>query len=152
MTTIQEHSAGVIPYRFVEDLGLVYLVLHSATVRNPRAKWEFPKGGMESGETTRETAAREFQEETGLFGWSFRDGFERSLSYTYIRRGHKVIKTVAYYVVEVHDTSSLTRSDEHVEDPFGEWCYWGTFDQVTRLLYHSKIRQVFAEANDWLSR
>jgi 8-oxo-dGTP pyrophosphatase MutT (NUDIX family) len=152
MTTIHERSAGVIPYRFEEDQGPRYLVLHSATVRNPRAKWEFPKGGMEAGESTRQTAAREFQEETGLVDWAFRDGFERSLSYTYIRRGRKVIKTVTYYLVEVRDASPLARSAEHVEDPFGHWCYWGTFEQVTRLLYHAKIRQVFAEAHGWLQR
>ena len=90
MTAIHENSAGVIPFRRAGERGRLYLVLHSATVRNPRAKWEFPKGGMEVGESPRETAAREFQEETGLFDWSFRDGFERSLSYTYIRRGRKV--------------------------------------------------------------
>ena len=151
MTTIHERSAGVIPFRRQGDQGpLLYLVLHSPTVRNPRAKWEFPKGGMEPGEVPRATAAREFQEETGLTDWSFRDGFERSLSYTYIRRGRKVIKTVAYFVAEVRDVASLTRSPEHVEDPFGHWCYWGTFEQVTRLLYHAKIRQVFAEADAWL--
>jgi 8-oxo-dGTP pyrophosphatase MutT (NUDIX family) len=151
MTTIHERSAGVIPYRREGGQGpLVYLVLHSATVRNPRAKWEFPKGGMESGESAKETAAREFQEETGLSNWSFREGFERSLSYTYIRRGRKVIKTVTYYVVEVADDSTPTRSIEHVEDPFGHWCYWGTFEQVSRLLYHAKIRHVFAEADAWL--
>lgn len=151
MTTIHERSAGVIPFRREGDQGgLLYLVLHSATVRNPRAKWEFPKGGMEPGETPRDTAAREFQEETGLFDWTFREGFERSLSYTYIRRGRKVIKTVTYYLAEVHDISTLTPSAEHVEDPFGYWCYWGSFDQVTRLLYHSKIRQVFTEADAWL--
>ena len=151
MTTILERSAGVIPYQAPGDQApFLYLVLHSATVRNPRAKWEFPKGGMELGETTRETAAREFQEETGLFEWSFRDGFERSLSYTYIRRGRKVIKTVTYYVVEVHNGAAITCSTEHVDDPFGHWCYWGNFDQVTRLLYHAKIRQVFGEADEWL--
>lgn len=151
MTTIHERSAGVIPYRSQGDQGpLLYLVLHSATVRNPRAKWEFPKGGMEAGETPRDTAAREFREETGLTEWSFREGFERSLSYTYIRRGRKVIKTVNYYVVEVRTDAAPTRSEEHVEDPFGHWCYWGNFDQVTRLLYHAKIRQVFAEADAWL--
>ena len=150
MTTIHEQSAGVIPYRFVGGEGPFYLVLHSATVRNPRAKWEFPKGGMEEGESTKDTAAREFQEETGLFEWTFREGFERELSYTYIRRGRKVIKTVAYYLVEVNDTATLACSDEHSEDPFGHWCYWGTFDQVSRLLYHAKIRQVFAEADAWL--
>ena len=152
MTTIHEHSAGVIPYRIDGDWSLSYLVLYSATVRNPRAKWEFPKGGMEPGESTRQTAAREFHEETGLTDWSFHDGFERSLSYTYIRRGRKVIKTVTYYLVRVGDLSTLARSDEHIEDPFGHWCFWGTFDQVTRLLYHAKIRQVFAEADAWLKQ
>src|SRR5262249_3569844 len=47
MTMLHERSAGVIPYRVEGDRTLAYLVLHSATVRNPRAKWEFPKGGME---------------------------------------------------------------------------------------------------------
>jgi len=150
MTTIHERSAGVIPYRINGDQGPLYLVLHSATVRNPRAKWEFPKGGMESGETTLQTAAREFQEETGLVDWSFREGFEKSLSYTYIRRGRKVVKTVTYYVVEVREDSTPTRSAEHVEDPYGHWYHWGSFEEITRLLYHTKIRQVFAEADTWL--
>lgn len=152
MTTIQELSAGVIPYRRDREGGLLYLVLHSATVRNPRAKWEFPKGGMEPGETPRQTAAREFQEETSLVHWCFCEGFEKSLSYTYIRRGRKVVKTVTYYLAEVLDGSTLARSPEHVEDPFGHWFHWGSFEQTNRLLYHAKIRQVFAEADSWLRR
>jgi 8-oxo-dGTP pyrophosphatase MutT (NUDIX family) len=150
MSTINENSAGVIPYRIAGDHGLLYLVLHSATVRNPRAKWEFPKGGMEPGESSRQAAAREFHEETGLTDWSFRDGFEQSLSYTYIRRGRKVDKTVTSFVVEVRDVADLACSAEHVEDPFGHWYHWGTFDQISRLLYHAKIRQVFTEADAWL--
>jgi 8-oxo-dGTP pyrophosphatase MutT (NUDIX family) len=150
MTAIHERSAGVIPYRGEGDQGPVYLVLHSATVRNPRAKWEFPKGGMEAGESARETAAREFLEETGIASWSFREGFERNLSYTYVRRGRKVLKTVTYYIVEVPDDPALVRSAEHVEDMNGLWYLWGDFDQVTRLLYHAKIRQLFAEADSWL--
>ena len=150
MTAIHERSAGVIPYRVGGDQTLSYLVLHSATVRNPRAKWEFPKGGMESGETPRQTAAREFQEETSLTEWAFREGFERSLSYTYIRRGRKVLKTVTYFLAEVLDDAGLTRSPEHVEDAFGHWCHWGSFEQISRFLYHAKIRQLFAEADAWL--
>lgn len=150
MTALHERSAGVIPYRVGGDRSLSYLVLHSATVRNPRARWEFPKGGMEPGETPRETAAREFHEETSLTDWAFREGFERSLSYTYVRRGRKVLKTVAYFVVEVLDDSPLAPSPEHVEDPFGHWHRWGGFEQVSRLLYHAKIRQLFAEADAWL--
>ena len=150
MTAIHENSAGVIPFRHAGERGRHYLVLHSATVRNPRAKWEFPKGGMESGETTRETAAREFQEETGLVDWQFREGFERSLTYTYVRRGRKVLKTVTYYLVEVTGDAPPIQSFEHVEDHAGHWFRWGTFDEITRLLYHAKIRQVFAEADRWI--
>ena len=98
MTALQELSAGVIPYQVAGDRSLRYLVLHSATVRNPRAKWEFPKGGIEAEETTREAASREFHEETNLSSWAFRDGFERNLSYTYLRRGRKVLKSGAITV------------------------------------------------------
>jgi bis(5'-nucleosidyl)-tetraphosphatase len=152
MTTFHERSAGVIPFRRAGELGILYLVLHSATVRNPRAKWEFPKGGGEPGESARQTAAREFQEETGLTDWSFQEGFERSLSYTYIRRGRKVVKTVTYFLVEVGEASQPTRSEEHVEDPHGQWFHWGTFEEINQLLYHTKIRQVFAEADEWVNK
>src|SRR5690242_16797324 len=101
MTAVHGRCAGVTADPVHADQGPVYLVLHSATVRNPRAKWEFPKGGMEPGESLRQTAAREFEEETGIAQWAFREGFERSLSYTYVRRGRKVLKTVTYYIVEV---------------------------------------------------
>ena len=62
----------------------------------------------------------------------------------------KVVKTVTYYIAEVLDSTTLTCSPEHVEDPFGHWYHWGSFEQVSRLLYHAKIRQVFAEADAWL--
>jgi bis(5'-nucleosidyl)-tetraphosphatase len=150
MTVLHENSAGVIPYQVGGDGSLRYLILHSATVRNPRARWEFPKGGIEGGETAREAAAREFVEETSLTEWSFREGFERSLSYTYVRRGRRVLKTVMYYIVEVRDTATLARSPEHVEDASGRWHLWGTFDAITAMLYHAKIRQLFAEADAWL--
>src|SRR5436305_5671988 len=125
MNANHERSAGVIPFKWEADQVPLYLVLHSATVRNPRAKWEFPKGGMEAGETPRETAAREFQEETGIASWAFREGFERSLSYTYVRRGRKVLKTVTYYIVEVLDNPPLVRSAEHVEEVFVHRYHWG---------------------------
>src|SRR5580704_10749631 len=128
MITIHERSAGVIPYRRGDDgRGPVYLLLHSATVRNPRAKWEFPKGGVESGESIREAAAREFHEETALLDWSCHDGFERNLSYTYIPRGRKIVKTVTYSLVEVRNARPLACSPEHMEDSTGRWYRWGTF-------------------------
>ena len=57
---------------------------------------------------------------------------------------------MTYYLVEVTGEAPPIRSFEHVEDPSGHWFRWGTFDEITRLLYHAKIRQVFAEADQWL--
>ena len=111
-----------------------------------------PQRRGRTGRVRRQTAAREFQEETGLTDWSFQDGFERSLSYTYIRRGRKVVKTVTYFLVEVGEASQPTRSEEHVEDPHGQWFHWGTFEEINQLLYHTKIRQVFAEADAWVKK
>jgi ADP-ribose pyrophosphatase YjhB (NUDIX family) len=105
---------------------------------------------MEIGESTRDTAAREFTEETNLTAWVFREGFERSLTYSYVRRGRKVLKTVTYYIVEVMDDAGFACSAEHTVDPFGHWYHWGSFEQISRLLYHAKIRQLFAEADVWL--
>ena len=62
------------------------------------------------------------------------------------------MKTVTYYIVEVRDPTHLACSPEHVEDPSGHWYRWGTFDEISLLLYHTKIRQVFAEADAWLKK
>ena len=152
MRTIHEHSAGVIPFRPPEGSPLVplYLVIHSATVRNPLARWEFPKGGIEPGESARQAAAREFVEETGIRSWAFREGFERTVSYTYIRLGRRRNKTVTYFLAEVFDGSDLKCSREHMEDPLGHWSHWGSFEQIGTMLCHAKTRRLVAEAEAWL--
>ena len=152
MRTIHEHSAGVIPFRPPEGSPLfpLYLVIHSATVRNPLARWEFPKGGIEPGESARQAAAREFVEETGIRSWAFREGFERTITYTYIRLGRRRNKTITYFLAEVFDDSDLKCSREHMEDPLGHWSHWGSFEQIGTMLCHAKTRRLVAEADAWL--
>ena len=152
MRTIHEHSAGVIPFRSPEGSPVVplYLVIHSATVRNPLARWEFPKGGIEPGESARQAAAREFVEETGIRSWAFREGFERTITYAYIRLGRRRNKTITYFLAEVFDGSDLKCSREHMEDPLGHWSHWGSFEQIGTMLCHAKTRRLVAEADAWL--
>jgi 8-oxo-dGTP pyrophosphatase MutT (NUDIX family) len=150
MRVLDERSAGVIPYRLILGSEPLYLVIHSAMVRNPRARWEFPKGGIELHETRRQAAAREFEEETGLVAWTFRDGFEASLSYSYNRDGWRRFKTVTYFLVEVFDDSTLTRSHEHVEDLGGRWFLWDRPEGIEERLSRAKIRRLFRTADAWL--
>jgi 8-oxo-dGTP pyrophosphatase MutT (NUDIX family) len=150
MSLHYERSAGVIPFRFGLGRCLSYLVIHSARVRNPLARWEFPKGRIEPGETPTQAAAREFQEETGITSWAFREGFDRDVSYTYFLNGRKHFKTVTYFIAEVFVQSAMTLSVEHIVDASGRWYRWGSFDQVSHLLCHAKTRRLFAEADAWL--
>jgi bis(5'-nucleosidyl)-tetraphosphatase len=151
MVNIYERSAGVVPFRLARGGNPSYLLIHSAMVRNPNARWEFPKGGIEPGETPRQAAAREFREETGLVSWSLLDGFEQSLSYTYLRDRRKRLKTVTYFVGEVFDDATMTCSHEHGEDLQGHWYFWGQPPAITELLRHSQVRKLFTEAHAWLT-
>jgi bis(5'-nucleosidyl)-tetraphosphatase len=150
ITPVFERSSGLIPFRRDGECGTLYLVIHSATVRDPLACWEFPKGGVESGENARGAAAREFVEETGITSWAFFEGFQRSVSYIYLRQGRKRFKTVTYFLGEVFDASAPVRSHEHNEDPTGRWFWWGSFEQTQRRLFHIKTRRLFSEADAWL--
>jgi bis(5'-nucleosidyl)-tetraphosphatase len=139
MNPIWERSAGVIP--FLSGSGETrgsYLLIHSARVLNPRARWEFPKGKIEPGETPRQAACRELIEETGLRSWRVLDGFQQSITYHYFRDGCARFKTVDYFVAEVLDISTITPSIEHAKDPYGLWYRCGRPDEVRRLLYTCK--------------
>src|ERR1043166_8603633 len=74
MRTVREVSAGGVIYALRE--GAVWIALIHV-----RKRWGLPKGHVEKGERTRQTAIREVREETGLLG-----KIERKLgtiSYTY---------------------------------------------------------------------
>ncbi len=58
----EDHSAGGVAYRRTETghLELALIATHGG------ARWQLPKGSVESGETPQETALREVEEEAGL--------------------------------------------------------------------------------------
>jgi 8-oxo-dGTP pyrophosphatase MutT (NUDIX family) len=153
MSLIWERSAGVIPFLSGPGGPLrSYLLIHSARVLNPLARWEFPKGTIEPGETPREAACRELIEETGLRAWRILDGFQQPISYQYFRDGRLRNKTVDYFVAEVLDTSTISPTIEHAKDPFGLWYRGGRSDEVHRLLYHARMRSLFRMVDLWLRR
>ncbi len=150
MSLIGERSTGAIPFlRDARSACPFYLLIHSARVPNPQARWEFPKGAIESGETPRQAAAREFMEETGLRRWRFHNSFQRSLTYTYTGNGVRRIKTV-YSLAELMDSSATQRTVEHVEDSSGRWYRWSHFDEANRLLTHETMRTLLRDADSWL--
>ncbi len=78
------------PWRIERSAGGVVVrplagIWHALLIRDPYGNWSLPKGHIEGGESLRETAAREVEEETGIspdvvgpkigtIDWTFRQG------------------------------------------------------------------------------
>ncbi|HEX8905888.1 MAG TPA: NUDIX domain-containing protein, partial [Longimicrobiaceae bacterium] len=63
MRRVSQTAAGIVLFHVV-DGERRYLLVRSALTRRPI--WEFPKGGVEAGETDEAAAERELQEEAGM--------------------------------------------------------------------------------------
>jgi len=70
--------------------------LYALVIRQNQGHWCFPKGHVEKGETEKETASREIEEETGLHV-KYVDGFRETTAYS-PKPG--VMKEVVYFLAE----------------------------------------------------
>ena len=140
-------AAGIVLFR-ADPAGRLYLLLRSALTR--RLVWEFPKGGIESGETEQEAAERELWEETGVGEGSYtvKSGFREEESYLFTRtmRGERqlVVKRVVYFLAE-SSTAEVTLSREAAE------FRWLSYEEAQRLLKFPEKRRVLERAERWLN-
>lgn len=139
------HSAGVIVFR--QDSTRSYLLVRTALTRRPA--WEFPKGGIEPGETELQAAQREVFEETGLApgDYALLDGFQASERY-YFTRGtgehfRLINKRVDYFLGRWRQGEirlSREATDHH----------WATSEVALRMLRFSEKRRILLAAEEWL--
>lgn len=112
MEGIREHSYGIIPLRREEGEWQVLLIQHRSA-----KYWGFPKGHAEAGESPREAAVRELEEETGLTLVKFLSESTFEEHYHYTLRGTLINKNVMFFVAEVEGELHL---QEH-EVSGGRW-------------------------------
>src|SRR4051812_17473196 len=82
MRRVSQIAAGIVLFHVV-DGERRYLLVRSALTRRPI--WEFPKGGVEAGETDEIAAERELQEEAGVRADDYRvlGGFREEERYVF---------------------------------------------------------------------
>lgn len=119
-------SAGVIVFHKDTD-GCRFLLLLSKLTKRPL--WEFPKGGVDEGETLIQAALRELEEETGLSREQVRiiEGFEHKEDYRFTSGMEEdrvfVRKAVTYFLAEASHTDirlSAHEASEFTWLPLGE--------------------------------
>lgn len=136
-------SAGVIVFHRGED-GCRFLLLLSKLTKRPL--WEFPKGGVDEGETLLQAALRELLEETGLSADQVQivDGFEHKEDYRFTSGKEEdrvfVRKAVTYFLAEARHTD--VRLSAHEASEFA----WLSYDQARAKLRYAARRRMLEVA------
>ena len=104
--------------------------------------WSLPKGTPVEGETLEETAVREVVEETGLD--VVITAPLDSISYSFVRDGVRIAKTVHYYLMEP------TGGDLSAHDHEFEEVRWVTFALAASMLTFESERALVERAADRL--
>jgi len=117
-----------------------YLLLHYAS-----GHWDFPKGGVEVGETEEETALRELREETGISRVKIIPGFSESIHYFFREGGKLVSKNIVFLLAESF-SREVKLSFEHVGFE------WLSFQQALERLTFENSKQVLEKAESFLRK
>ena len=135
-------SAGIIIFRKTTK-GIKFLLLYHG-----HNYWNFPKGRIETGERSWQSALREVREETGLKNTELRfiENFKTYERFVMGRGKDGVFKIVILYLAETRQPN-ITVSDEH--EGYG----WFTFSEARRVLsrYPENIR-ILTTAYDFLRK
>ena len=139
----RDKSAGVIVFHRGDD-GCRFLLLLSRLTKRPL--WEFPKGGVDAGETLAEAALRELREETGLASESIRivEEFQHREEYRFTsgKADSRTLirKEVTYFLAE--SLSTDVKLSAHEASQFA----WLPLDDAIRKLKYKARREMLREA------
>jgi 8-oxo-dGTP pyrophosphatase MutT (NUDIX family) len=143
MRRVSQTAAGVVLYRRNGGDTRRYLLMRSALTRRPI--WEFPKGGVEAGESEAQAAVRELWEEAGIGEGQIVlfDGYREEERYVFTQgKGEQrtlIVKKVVYFLAETDEERVIISRE-------AEEYRWATYDEAMRLIRFPGKRRVLEVA------
>lgn len=93
-----------------------------------RGSWDLPKGKIDSGETKKEAAIREVEEETGVHGLTI-DRKLKVTRHTYRdKKKQRCIKKSHWYLMRCHDQKLVPQTEEDITE--ATWMSLSEFDKL----------------------
>lgn len=103
---VKEPTAGGVVWRRNKSGGIEILLIQDA-----KDRWTIPKGHIEEGETAKQTAEREIQEETGLQQMDMQ-GWLGRINFQYRRQQSLVLMTTEIFLVEAKGNTDAIKPEE----------------------------------------
>jgi ADP-ribose pyrophosphatase YjhB (NUDIX family) len=131
------------PFKIIKAAGGVVIKNNKMLLMFRRGVWDLPKGKLDDGESSRQGAAREVEEETGV-----RVAVGQRVCttwHTYKMNGNRILKRTKWYLMSVLDDRNMApQEDEDIEQ-----LAWLDQRQTKKALTNSfsSIRYVIEETN-----
>lgn len=135
LPVVDETSAGGVVVKVVN--GRAYIALIARRNRRGSVEWCLPKGHVEAGETTSQTAIREVFEETGIRGSVIMP--LATISYSFSGAGRWVHKVVHHYLLEYEYGTITVEGDPDQE---AEDAAWFPLSEAERALVYPNERRI----------
>lgn len=134
---IEERSAGVVIFRN-SGKGTHFLLLNY-----PTGHWDFVKGKIETGESTKKTAIRETKEETRITDLEFLEHFEEKIDYNFQYDGNLIHKEVLFFLAKTK-TEEVNVSSEHTD------YIWLDYEKALEKITYQNAKNVLSKAQNLL--
>lgn len=120
-----------------------------AVVNHNHTSWSLPKGHVDSGETLRQAAIREIEEETGITQLTFTQElgtYQRYRTGLHNLEDKSELKTITLFLYTTPQSELQPIDPEHPE------ARWVDIDEVSALLTHPKDKDFFEQKKEEIKR